>query len=347
MTLPQTYYQLRRCQAKIVRLQTFLPGELWDDYRRACVREYAERLAAKFFPVAKKEGLDVYADIVRLYRAALVLAPITQRIPKNYGWDWTPGTLLSWVRRNANRRVGRFNFCAWTEARDTDPDRLRTALIRAGIRDTSFLAEAVDLFRENYDLQAARGRLANMIFDPFIFSPRPPDGNIIRIGNNFCRLEAAKFAGSTNVTEKACDILSYEIKFSLHGDRGLLDIRLSQASIKNFRDEVSKILGSGVSPARKVAAVDQVVRDFIDKAKYAKSAYPQIIELQRWLRQKLGRLASSAPAAHLVPRRLWTLWQEKNMGDKTFHRKRNFFWNTNEVPEEIYKNFFSPYRGGD
>jgi hypothetical protein len=169
------------------------------------------------------------------------------------------------------------------------------------------------------------------------------EGNYIRIGNNFLRLEKEAHDGSVDIREQDALVWDYRIRYRTVADIGHVNILLSEECMKSFREQIKSILRANASPAYKVILTEKIIRGFVDSARYARAALLQILEMKRWLQQKLRRLSGTEKNARMLPEKLLKLYQER-LARSFYSNKPNFFWNPTRVPEEIFLNFFSPYR---
>lgn len=341
------YQLLRKTQSRIVRLQEFKRGELWDIYNSSNIQIYADHLAHKYFH--KSSNLEIYQDLRRIYKAYLVLAPVLQRQKYAFKIDWHRGHLLSWARRSVNGRVKRFFYINEEMERELKVDIFNHNLLSMGIKDVPFLEELLDLYRCYYNSSGVKGQLVNCIFDGVMFLHKG-DGYRIRVGNRFYRLEKKpEHSGRwIDLRDSFARIWDYEIKYRApkQNSSGKLDIRVSQNVIREFRNNIKIILDSNSTPEHKIAICYKRIESFVESAKYAKSALLQLLDLRQWLRQKTSKLAGTERKVKLLPDMIVNLWTRNNSKDKVFLNTPNFFWSSDiSRPEKIvYDIFFSPYR---
>jgi hypothetical protein len=322
-------------------MQIFRDGELLERFESPVTTAYAERLARRFFP--KTESLGVWSEIVSLYKALLVLAPVMQRQRHIFKIDMHRGHVLTMIGRVANKRGRKFHISYRKESRVLDEGRLRRNLESLSVMDTIFIETVlIDLFRTNYAQECARGRLANVLFDWIMFFGKG-DGSHIRIGNSFLRLEQEAHDGSVDIREEDALVWDYRIRYLTVDDIGHINILLSEDCMKSFRDQIKAILRANASPAYKIILIENAIRGFVDAARFARAALLQILEMKRWLQQKLRRLSGTEKNARILPEKLLKLFQER-LARSYYSNKPNFFWDPNRVPEDIFMNFFSPYR---
>lgn len=343
-----SYSALRRTQSRIVRIQSFNPGELWDIYNSANVKNYAEHLTQKYFHKSKE--LAIYQDIKRLYCVFLTIAPVLQRQKFAFKIDWHRGHLLSWIRRNANGRVKRFYYQFNELKREVNINTLNLNLVTMGIMDTRFKEELIDLFRYYYSKEGVKGKLANCIFDGIMFLHKG-SGYRVRVGNKFYSLEKKPQNNGSwvDLRESYAPIWDYEVRYKSpqkKGEKGKFDIRICQSKLSEFRDSINRIINSSSTPAYKIAICSKRIESFVETAKYAKSALPQVCELRQWLRKKTSMLAGTEKHARQLPDLVVNLWLRNCVKDKFFQNKPNFFWNNdiNKPHQHVFDIFFSPYR---
>ncbi len=342
--MPTDYHNVRQMQARLARIRTFRDGELLEKFNLPSVRRLAERIEDKFFHKAISGNLAVRDDQIKMLMLLIVLAPILQRERNAYRIDWHRGHLLNWIRRHANRRIRRFWIHVSEIPRIDDVDVLRMNLLEMGIGDKRLIEDVIiDLFRAHYGLDVARGRLANVLFDGVMFYRHDRGGYSLRVGNRFIRLEKEPFEGAMDLRADYATIWDYRLHHVVVPSGGKFNILVSPDRIQRFRDEIKSALRASTTPAYRVCLLDRVIREFIDDAKFAKSAFFQIAELSRWLRQKTRSLAGTDRRARELPALLMNRWKEKAV-DRFYVNKPNFFWDSRRVPEEVYINFFSPYR---
>jgi len=328
-------------QAWIARIQEFQDGELLGRFNSITVTNFAERLVQKYFP--KTERLAMRKDILDLYRSLLVLAPVIQRERRAFRLDWHRGHLLTRIRQRANRRGKYFWIGCSEEPRVVDEERMMRNLSALGIRDTVFCDNVLkDMFRSNYGLDVARGRIANVLFDGVMFHG-VGEGNCLRVGNRFYRIEREEFQGAVDIRQDYASIWDYRVRFEEVAGGGRITILLAEERVKSFRDRVKSILRSSAAPGFKILLLERAVRDFVEDARYAKSALIQMLDLSRWLKQKVRTLSGTERDARRLPGLLLELYRERS-GDRFYVNRPNFFWDPNRVPLEVYMTFFSPYR---
>lgn len=341
------YANLRRLQATLVRYHAYFSGDLFRPYGSGPVTRYGEHLANTFFPAT--EGLAIREDIVRLFRAFLVMAPKLQQLKSRL--DWHEGHVLTWIRRTANRNACRWCLGEKALEREHDPEQFTANLRLAGFKDDPFNLDVIDLFKRYYTAPGRKGNLANRLFDPVMFLSFPLQGRSVRIGNLVFRAEKEPFEGSQNIREGALIggvHLHYRI-ITLKGKTvGRIDITIPQEKISGIKTTISRVIGRKGDPVDKVREIERIVGQFVQDARFAKSAYFQINDLADWLRQKLKPLVSpSYKKAAAIPDQLRDNWKVRaEESDIFWVNHSNFFWDSNHVEERVYRHFFSPYQLG-
>lgn len=342
-----TYRSLRILQRKIVQqIDNF--SFLYQLLEKKEVDSFAQKLTEKFFPKSLQKNLEIANIVVDLYKAFLVLAPILQKIPYSYKLDWSRGHLLSFFRATMNKRVNRKYVSVYTKERTRDTDKLRLKLNQLGITEYKFADFLCELFVKNYDLPFLRGKLANCIFDPIMFY-NEFEGYGVRIGNKFVRLEKRKYPGAINIEEQPIEILDYKIqRTSKKIQTGkkvdlktTLEITLSENENKRIKEKIKRITESENSVAKKIILLDHVCNDFIQTHKYAKDIFYQLVEIDRYLQKKAKRIAAQDKRVKLIS---LTGKYNKHKSTRLLFKKPNFFWNDKDVAENVYINYFSPYR---
>lgn len=341
VTLDRTaYHLLRRGQASIASYQHFNAGDLVKFLDRATFLTVAERLADKYFH--KSTGLTLHNNVVELYQALLVTAPILQRLPLSFKIDWHRGHLLGFIRTHVNGKAGRFHAAIREVERQYQPDRLAANLEALGIHDADFVAVLQDLYRRHCGGATLQHRLAYQLFDPvLLYDDR--QGFELRYGNKLLRLEKQPFEGSVDLRHKSLDVLDFSIKSEKHHGGRHLEIDISESCLSAFRLSMKRILESKASPEYKLGAIKVTVQDFVERTRSTRSALQQVKELKIWLANKLRGLAGNAPEARLLPHRMLILWSQRV--DSALYLKRpNFFLDPKDTDEKTYLKFFTPYR---
>lgn len=334
------YHLVRRGQASIANYQQFNTGDLSKYLERDAFLTVAERLAHTYFH--KSTGLTLHNNVVELYQALLVTAPILQRLPLSFKIGWHRGHLLGFIRTHVNGKAGRFYAAIREVERKYQPDRLAASLETIGIHDADFVAVLQDLYRRHCGGTTLQHRLANQLFDPVLLHG-DRQGFELRYGNKFLRLEKQPFEGSVDLRHQSLEVLDYSINSVQHNGGYHLSIDISESYLTAFRMSVKKILESRTSPEFKLAAVDTKIHDFVERTRSARSALQQVKELKIWLANKLRGLAGNAPEARLLPHRMLILWSQRVDGD-LYLKRPNFFLDPKDTDEKTYLKFFSPYR---
>lgn len=341
------YANLRRLQATLVRYHAYFPGDLVQPYESGPVMRYGEHLANTFFPAT--EGLAIREDIVKLFRVFLVTAPKLQQMKAHL--DWHQGHVLTWIRRTANRNACRWYLGEKALEREHDSERFKVNLRLAGFKDDPFNLEVIDLFKRYYTAPGRKGNLANRIFDTIMFLNVPLEGHSVRIGNLVYRAEKEPFEGSRDMREGALigsAHLHYRIVTLKGKTVGRIDMTIPPEKISEVKTAISRVIGRKGDPVDKVREIERLVGQFVQDARFAKSAYFQINDLSDWLRQKLKPLVSpSYKKAAAIPDQLRDNWKVRaEESDIFWVNHSNFFWDSNHVGERVYRYFFSPYQLG-
>jgi len=346
-SLELDYANLRRLQATLVSYHAYFPGDLILSYESSTLKRYGEHLTKIFFPAT--DGLVIREDLVRLFRAFLVMAPKLQQLKARL--DWHQGHVLTWIRRTANRNACRWHLEEKKLRREHEPELFKANLRLAGFRDDPFNREVIELFKKYYTAPGRKGNLANRIFDTVMFLNTPLEGHSVRIGNLVYRAEKESFEGSQNIREGAAIgglNLHYMTKVLRGETVGRIDITIAQERVAVVRSTVSRIIGRKGDPIDRVREIERFIGQFVEDVRFAKSAYHQINDLAFWLRQKLKPLVSpSYKKAAAIPDLLRDNWKIRSEESDIFWvNNSNFFWDCRHVEEKVYRHFFSPYQLG-
>jgi len=334
------YHLVRRGQAAIANYQQFNTGDLLKYLEREAFLIVAERLAHKYFH--KSTGLTLHNNVVELYQALLVMAPLLQRLPLSFKIDWHRGHLLGFIRTHVNGKAGRFHAAIREVERQYQPTKLAASLEALGIHDADFVAVLQDLYRRHCGGTTLQHRLANQLFDPVLLHG-DRQWFELRYGNKFLRLEKQAFEGSVDLRHQSLEVLDYSINSVQHNGGYHLSIDISESCLSAFRLSMKRILESKASPEYKLGAIEVKVQDFVERTRSARSALQQVKELKIWLANKLRGLAGNAPEARLLPHRMLILWSQRVDGD-LYLKRPNFFLDPKDTDEKTYMKFFTPYR---
>lgn len=334
------YYHVRRAQCLIASYRNFQAGDLVRYLERGTFNQMAERLTNHYF--LRSKGLLIFDQVKELYLAHLVLAPVLQRLPLSYKFDWHRGHLLSFLRVQSGGRIGRHYVSVRDRERVYDPAQLAANMAELGIHDTEMIAVVHDLYRRHAGGTALKDMLAHQLFDPILmFKERR--GFELRFANQFIRMEKEPFDGSIDLRRDSLMLLDFDVKSIVHRGRRAMEIRVADDTVRQFRSQVDSVLNSRSAPEYKLLVIDNLMRDFVERTRSAKSGLKQIKELKAWLTRSLRRLSATLPAAKELPDRFINLWLKRVSGQLYF-KKPNFFMDPHDVSEHIYTNFFSPYR---
>lgn len=331
---------VRRAQKSIASYLNFATGDLAKYLERDAFRKMAVRLADHFFHRSRE--LAIHAQVMELYLSLLIMAPILQRLPLSCKFDWHRAHLLGFFRHIVSGRVGRYHYAMREVARSFQPDLLAANLERIGMHDADMAEVLLDQYRRHAGGTALKDLLAHQLFDPILMVDMK-DGFELRHGNSLLRLERGPFEGSVDLRTQTAMVLDYSIQSVEHHGGRHLEIRISDACLSAFRQQVSSVIASTTTPARKLSVIDNLLRDLVERTRPARSALPQIQELRIWLATKLRGLSGANSAAKVLPNLLVNQWLQRN--DSRLYLKRpTFFLDPSIIDEKTYVTFFSPYR---
>jgi hypothetical protein len=334
------YHMVRRAQASIGSYLNFGTGDLTQYLERESFTLMATRLTDRYFNRSK--DLQINKQVISIYISLLIMAPILQRLPLSFRFDWHRGHLLSFIRTNSSGSVGRFHVAQREVKRNYQPDLLAANLAAFGIHDGGVVAVLQDLYRRHSGGTTLQHRLAHQLFDPIMLVTEK-QGYELRIGNHLLRMEKLPFEGSTDLRRAAYTLLDFSIRSVAHNGGYHLEIQIAESCIAEFRQHVDRIMDSSVAPDYKQTAVENRIRDFVERTRSARSAKPQILELKRWLANKVRKLAGASPEAKLLSELLVNLWLQR-VDAHLYVKSPNFFFSPEQHDEKTYTVFFSPYR---
>jgi hypothetical protein len=335
-----TYHLVRRAQAGIAGYLHFDQGDLAKYLERESFISFAGKLADHYFHRSK--GLVIHHQVKELFLVHLIMAPIIQRLPLSAKYDWHRGHLLSWCRIKANGRERRFHFGHRIIDRDYRPEALSAGLERMGIHDPPFVEFALDIYRRHAGGTALKDQLAHQMFDPIILSGMR-EGYELRFANHLYRLEKEPFEASIDLRNSWGTFLEYDIRSIQHQGGRHLEIVLSRETLARFRENVKGILDSSAPPQHKCRLLENRIRDFVEIARWARSARPQIEELKGWLADRIRPLSGTFPEARHLSIMLVNLWFQRGE-HRLFMKAPNLFLDPGKIDERIYIVFFSPFR---
>lgn len=334
------YHLVRRAQASIASYRHFRNNDLAIYLERNSFRAMARKLADHYFH--KSKGLALHDQVQELYLPHLTMAPILQRLPLSTKFDSHRGHLISWFRRNANGRVRRFHFDRREFVRDYQPDLIAEQLATLGVHDAGMVEVLLDLHRRHAGGTTNKDLLAHQIFDPLACLTLR-EGYELRYANALLRLEKQRFGGSTDLRQNQVTVLDYAVRCVEHRGGWHLEVLLAEQTLMNFRSDVKRILSSPMIPTRKQHLLEIKIHDLIEKARWARSAEPQMQELRSWLADKRRSLAGTLPDARLLPNWLINLWYQR-VDHRLYVKAPSFFHDPMQIDEKTYLTFFSPYR---
>lgn len=340
-TIDSTAFSLvRRAQAVIASHLHFGDGDLSKYLDRDSFQIMATRLADHYFHRSKE--LVIYTQVVELYHTLLILAPILQRLPLSCRFDWHRGHLLSHIRRNASGRIGRLHIASREVVRTYQPDLLAANLEVIGIHDAGMVVVLLNLYRRHAGGMALKDLLAHQLFDPILVVSQK-QGYELRHGNKLLRLEKTAYDGSVDLHKQDFTILDFCIRSVDHRGGRCLDIFISEECLSEFRKRIKDVIAFPATPEYKLTIIQNRLRDFVERTRYARSALPQIQELKIWLANKLRGLAGNSRAATLLPNLLVNLWLQR-VDSHLYFKSPTFFLDASAIEEKTYLTFFSPYR---
>lgn len=336
------YHLVRRAQARIASYRHFGGGDLAQYLERDSFVVMAARLADHYFHRSK--SLQVNEQAIEIFMSLLIMAPILQRLPLSFKFDWHRGHLLSFARTNSSGRVGRIYVAVRQVERSYQPDLLAANLEALGIHDAGMVAVLLDLYRRHCGGTTLQHRLAQQLFDPIMLSSAK-QGYELRFGNQLLRLEKQPFDGSVDLRHSSVTILDYCLHTAKHIGGQHLEIMISDSCIAEFREHINRIMAAAVSPEYKHASIKNRISDFVERTRSARTAKSQILELKRWLANKVRSLAATRKEAKLLPELLVNLWLQR-VDHKLYLKSPSFFFNPSQHAEKTFTTFFSPYREG-
>lgn len=335
------FYLMRRGQAVLAQRQHFEHGELCAYRDRDSFQAVANIAAATYFHQAASG--QVYPAICDLYSDFQVTAPILQRLPYSFKVDWTEGHVLSWFRAACNDHVKRYFFSSLTLPRTFDTVLLRNNLEILGVHDQPYIDILAEQYKRHYGGNCLRSHLAHRLFDP-IFLLNHGEGYRLRVANTIYRLEKQPFPGCLDLRERQAKVLgAFRIRHVNKKGGSFVEILLTHDAVDRFKETVCSIIDSSASPRHKVYVINDRISDVLEAFKYARSAWPQVKDLQNWLVLKMRPLYSTLKD---VKRR------ERGFKDEYIRRRQdslslptpNFFWNPRIVDLSDYLKFMSPYK---
>lgn len=281
-------------------------------------------------------------QVIDIYTALLTMAPILQRLPLSFKFDWHRGHLLSFIRTNSSGRVGRFYVAVRQVERSYQPELLAANLEALGIHDAGMVAVLLDLYRCHCGGTTLQHRLAQQLFDPIMLFTKKC-GYELRFANQMLHMEKVRFDGSIDLRSEALTLLDYSLRSGAHNGGYHLEIQIADVYMAEFRLHIERIISLSASPEYKLAAGEHKIRDFVERVRSARSAKPQILELKRWLAHKTRSLAATNKEAKALPELLINLWLQRSDAH-LYMKSPSFFFNPQQYDEKTYIKLFSPYR---
>lgn len=329
---------MRRAQKKILMRMYFKNGELYDIMNRRAFCRMSERLTEKYFHMS---GPAIYEEMADLYKVYLCLAPLLQKQKNSFKIDWTKGHALSYIRRLFNNRVKHWYYLYETLPRRHDPDVFVATLRNNHITDSTFINYALEKYLCFWDADGRKGSLANCIFDPFFFNVK---GSGLRIENTLITTSMTKKQSFVSIYERPLEIMCYKISVLDRDGKGYVDIRFSEAYLKGIKERLINAVNGKYGLKQKLMIITSVINSLLEDAKYAKDAFEQIHEMQRYFVKHTKKLAAQNSEFRHVCGSIVAEYIQKTV--KFSIRANNFFWDKdhNAVPEKIYMIYYSPYR---
>lgn len=335
------FYLMRRGQAFITQRLHFGEGELCAFRDRSSFQSIAKICAEKYFHQAG-EG-DVFPFICELYTDVMIMAPILQRLPYSFKFDWTRAHVLSWFRTACNDNIKRFFFSTETCPRSYNVDLLRLNLETLGVHDSAYVDVLVEQFKRHYAGPYLRSDLANRIFDPICLLNQAT-GYRLRVGNIIYRLEKAPFPGSIDLREKQAKVLgAYRVRHVSKKAGSYLEIILTHDFTDQFKSVVTSIIESSASPRHKIYVINDRISDLLQTMKFARSSWPQAKDLQNWLVTKMRPLYGSLKDFKRREKGFRVEYLE-NRQDSLSLPTPNFFFNPKDVDLSTFLKYMSPYK---
>lgn len=336
------YHLVRRAQASIASYQHFRDGDLSQYLERESFMTVAAKLTDKFFH--KSGGLQFEAQVRELYVVLQIMAPILQRLPLSFKFDWHCGHLLSFVRTHASGRIRRHHVAIRQVERSYQPVLLAANLEAIGIHDATMTEVLQDLYRRHCGGTTLQHRLAHQLFDPIILASAKC-GHELRFGNQLLRIEKSPFDGSTDLRREPINVLDYSLCSVEHPGGYHLEIKVAESCINDFKQHIERIMDAAASPDHKVSLLRNRINDFVERTRSARSGKAQMLELKRWLANKVRRLSGTAQDARLLSELLINQWLQR-VDPRLYIKAPNFFFDHKQHDESVYTTFFSPYREG-
>ncbi|WP_041973827.1 hypothetical protein [Geobacter sp. OR-1] len=259
--------------------------------------------------------------------------------------DWHRGHVLGWFRTNCAGPPQRVFAAVREVSREFDKERLTANLAALGVSDGGLLEMLLDHFRRSYGEVTARGRLANTLFDPIMLHDQR-EGFELRVANRFYRIEKTPFPGCVDLRNLKFRVGGHLIKVSPdnNGRKGShLEITMTDDVTASFIQRVKMIVSGNSNPEHKLFQLRGEIHDFCERARFARSAGPEVMELKRWLATKVRGLAGNNLGFKRLPDELIYQWHQ-HLDSRLHLPHPNFFYDPKTVTEEVYMTFFSPYR---
>jgi len=257
-------------------------------------------------------------------------------------FDWSKGHVLTWFRTNCNDNVKRFFYSTATIPRDFDLYNLCTNLDQLGIHDKTYMGSLVEQYKRHYGGFSLRNHLAHCLFDPVVLLNKG-QGYCLRTGNTIHRLEKEPYPGCVDISKRQVKVYDYRVQFIRKKSGNYLEITLAHDAIDRFKWAVTVVINSNAPIRHKLYTINERMNDFLAGAKWARSAWPQIKDLQNWLVSNLRPLYGGLKDARRKERDFRYSYTS-NREDGLYLTIPNFFWDPRHIDMQRYLKFMSPYR---
>ena len=250
------------------------------------VEHYMPRSAAKQLEIA-----DVFHD---LFAAWLILAPIANRAQGYWRPWWCPGVVMSWLRVEINRFerpcLGRIPF-DWASA------QVAPGALAARIQDGAFIAHAEalldhavgDTLRANFTRYVLGGLVWRAAAEQALALAREHQAGLMWHEDGLWLLARKPFGKDgvawSDLRETPADILAWSVKVA----DGKLQARMSESSVRRFKESVRAAMASDSTPEHKLRQINAAAKSLHHWARYAFDAKQQAVELEAWIWRRVSR----------------------------------------------------------
>jgi hypothetical protein len=236
------------------------------------VEHYMPRAAAKQLEIA-----EVFRD---LYTTWLVLAPVSNGGRGYWRPWWCPGVVMSWLRTEVNRFqrpcLGRIQF-DWASA------KVAPGALAARIQDGAFIAHAEallghawgDTLRANFTRYVLGGLVWRAAAEQALAVAREHQAGLMWHEDGLWLLARKPFGKDgvawSDLRETPADILAWSVKVA----DGKLQARMSESSVRRFKESVRAAMASDSTPEHKLRQINAASRSWHHWARYAFDARQQ------------------------------------------------------------------------